>query len=56
VVGHASQVSLVTDELHGVDAGGFAVRQLPSAAAAAAAVRDQEVAAAYVEDGSAVTV
>ncbi len=51
VVGPISQVSLVTDELHGVDAGGFAVRQLPSAAAATAAVRDREVAAAYVDQG-----
>jgi hypothetical protein len=56
VVGDASQVRLVTDELHGVNAGGFAVRPLPSAAAATAAVRDREVAAAYVEDGSAATV
>lgn len=56
VVGQASQVSQVTDELHGVNAGGFRVRQLPSAAAATAAVRDREVAAAYVDDGSAATV
>jgi len=27
VVGQASQVRLVTDELRGIDAGGFAVRQ-----------------------------
>ena len=56
VVGDSSQVSLVTDELHGVNAGGFEVRRLPSAAAAIAAVRDRAVAAAYVEDGSAATV
>ena len=56
VVGDASQVRRVTDELHGVNAGGFAVRPLPSAAAATAAVRDREDAAAYVEDGSAATV
>lgn len=56
VVGDASQVRLLTDELHGVNAGGFTVRPLPSAAAATAAVRDREVAAAYVEDGSAATV
>jgi hypothetical protein len=53
VVGQASQVHLVTDELRGIDAGGFAVRQWPSAAAATAAVRDREVAAAYVSDGPA---
>jgi hypothetical protein len=56
VVGHARQVALMTDELHGVDAGGFAVRQLPSAAAATAAVRDREVAAAYVDQGPAAIV
>jgi hypothetical protein len=56
VVGRASQVSLMTDELHRVDAGGFVVRQLPSAAAATAAVRDREVAAAHVDEGSAATV
>lgn len=53
IVGRASQVHLVTDELRGVDASGFAVRQWPSAAAATAAVRDREVAAAYVSDGPA---
>ena len=53
VVGQASQVRLVTDELRGIDAGGFAVRQWPSAAAAIAAVRDREVAPAYVSDGPA---
>ena len=46
----------MTDELHGVDADGFAVRPLPSAAAATAAVRDRQVAAAYVDDGPASTV
>lgn len=56
VVGPASQVRLLTDELHGVDAGGFAVRASPSAAAATAAVRDREVAAAYVDEGPAGTV
>jgi hypothetical protein len=53
VVGQARQVHLVTDELRGIDAGGFAVRQWPSEAAATAAVRDREVAAAYVSDGPA---
>jgi len=53
VVGQASQVRLVTDELRGIDAGEFAVRQWPSEAAATAAVRDREVAAAYVSDGPA---
>src|SRR5260370_27703721 len=48
VVGHASQVSLMTGELHGVSASGFEVRHLPSAATASAAVRDRQVAAAYV--------
>jgi hypothetical protein len=52
VVGNASQGSLMTKELHGVSASGFEVRQLPSAAAAAAAVHDRQVAAAYVDDGS----
>ena len=52
VDGQASQVRVVTHELRGVDAGGFAVRQWPSAAAAIAAVRDRE-AAAYVSDGPA---
>src|SRR5260370_27898323 len=47
---------MVTDELHGADAGGFAVRRLPSAATATAAVRDPEVAVAYVDHGSAATV
>jgi hypothetical protein len=56
VVGDASQVRLMTDELHGVDADGFAVRPLPSAAAATAAVRDRQVAAVYVDDDPASTV
>jgi len=56
VVGGASQAGLVTDELHRVDAGGFAVRRLPSAAAAITAVHDREVAAAYVDEGPTATV
>jgi hypothetical protein len=52
VVGTASQVSLMTDRLHGAGARGLDVRQLPSVAAAVAAVRDRQVAAAYVDDGS----
>jgi len=52
VVGNPSQVGLMTGELHRVSASGFDVRQLPSAAAATVAVRDQQVAAAYVDDGS----
>lgn len=53
VVGSASQVSQTAGELHGVSAGGFTVTRLPSAAAATAAVRDRQVAAAYVDDGPA---
>jgi hypothetical protein len=53
VVGSASQVSLTAGELHSVSAGGFTVRRLPSAAATTAAVRDRQVAAAYVDDGPA---
>jgi hypothetical protein len=56
VVGPASQVSRMTHELRGVDAGGFEVRRLPSAAAATTAVRDRQIAAAYVGEGSAATV
>ena len=56
VVGPASQVRLITGELHVVDAGGFDVRPLPSAAAATAAVRARQVAAAYVDQNSAATV
>ncbi len=46
-VGSASQVSLLTDELHRV-ANGFVVRKVGSAATATAAVRDRKVDAAYV--------
>ena len=56
VVGSARQVSETAGELHGLSAGGFTVRRLPSAAAATAAVRDRQVAAAYVDDGSAARV
>jgi hypothetical protein len=56
VVGTARQVSLTTGELHHVDPGGFDVRPLPSAAAAAAAVRGRRAAAAYVDRGPVATV
>lgn len=46
-VGSASQVGLLTDELHRV-ANGFVVREVASAAIATAAVRDRKVDAAYV--------
>jgi hypothetical protein len=55
VAGTVGQVHLLTGELRAVDAGGFQVHPLPSAAATAA-VRDRKVAAAYVERGSAATV
>jgi hypothetical protein len=55
VVGDASQVSRIAGELDHVSAGGFEVRQLPSVPAAAAAVRGQQVDAAYASDGSAST-
>ena len=48
VVGSSSQVRLVRNELRRVRLSGFDVRQSPSVAAATAAVRDREVAAAYV--------
>ncbi len=48
VVGGAGQVRLVTNELSGVDASGFEVRDMRSAAAATAAVANRKVAAAYV--------
>ena len=47
-VGTASQVSLLSDELHRVSANGFELRQVDSAATATAAVRDRQVDAAYV--------
>ena len=56
VVGPASQVREVAAGLAHVDAGGFDVRQLPSAAVATAAVRGQQVAAAWVAGGPAGTV
>ena len=56
VVGDADRVRSMTDGLHSAPAHGLEVRHLPSAAAAIAAVRDREVAAAYVDDGSATTV
>ena len=55
VVGDASQVSRITGELDRVSAGGFEVRQLSSVPAAAAAVRGQQLDAAYAGDGSAST-
>jgi hypothetical protein len=56
VVGSANRVSVLADGLRGVSANGFEVRQLPSAAAATAAVRERQVSAAYVDDGSTSTV
>jgi hypothetical protein len=51
-VGNVSHVSLLTAELHRVNANGFQLRQFGSAAAATTAVRDRKVAAAYVAGGS----
>jgi hypothetical protein len=56
VVGNASQVRLMTDDLHRVSASEFEVRQLPFAAAVSAAVRGRQAAAAYVHYGSTSTV
>jgi hypothetical protein len=53
VVGNASQVRLMTDEFHGIDATGFVVRRSASATVATAAVRDRSLATAYVADGTA---
>ncbi len=47
-VGNATQVSALTDELRRVNANGFVVSKVGSAATAAAAVRDRTVDAAYV--------
>ncbi len=52
VVGSAIQVRLMTDEFRGIDERGFVVHRLPSAAAATAAVRDRNLAAAYVATGT----
>jgi hypothetical protein len=49
VVGSTRQVELVKGELGAVNSGGFNVLQFPSRKAAAIAVRDRQVAAAYVE-------
>jgi hypothetical protein len=51
VVGSSSQVRLVGNELARVRLSGFDVRPSPSVAAAAAAVRDRKVVAAYVGGG-----
>jgi hypothetical protein len=47
-VGNTSQVSLLADELHRVNANGFVVRKVGSPATAKAEVRDRGVDAAYV--------
>jgi hypothetical protein len=52
VVGSTRQVQAVSRELHAVNSGGFNVQQLPSRSIAMAAVRNREVAAAYVEGPS----
>jgi hypothetical protein len=49
VVGSTRQVEAVSGKLHAVNSGGFNVHQLSSRSTAIAAVRDREVAAAYVE-------
>jgi hypothetical protein len=49
VVGSASQVETMSNQLHAVNSGGFRVEQLPSQTAAVSAVRNQGVAAAYLE-------
>ena len=49
VVGPSKQVQAVSEELRAVNSGGFNVRQLPSRSIAKTAVRNREVAAAYVE-------
>jgi ABC-2 family transporter protein len=49
VVGRSGQVQAVSRELHAVNSGGFNVRHLPSRSSAMAAVRNRDVAAAYVQ-------
>ena len=49
VVGSASQVEALSNELHSVNSGGFRVEQVRSQTAAVSAVRDRDVAAAYLE-------
>jgi hypothetical protein len=49
VVGSTKQIQSVSRELHAINSGGFNVRQLPSRSTAKAAVRNREVAAAYVK-------
>jgi hypothetical protein len=48
VVGSPRQVAAVSAELHAVNSGGFNVQRLPSGASAADAVRNRQVAAAYI--------
>jgi hypothetical protein len=49
VVGSASQAETMSMELHAVNSGGFRVEQVRSRTAAVSAVRDRDVAAAYLE-------
>jgi hypothetical protein len=49
VIGTARQVESMSKELHAVNSGGFRVERARSEAAAESAVRDRDVAAAYLE-------
>src|ERR1700733_6237072 len=49
VVGSASQVETMSNDLRAVNSGGFRVEQVRSETAAVSAVRNRDVAAAYVE-------
>lgn len=53
VVGSASQAEALSSQLHGVSSGGFRVEQFASKTAAMSAVRNRDLAAAYVDPSAA---